>query len=151
MIDSPNKENTPVWGSEDQCEVFKIHPQKLERIQNSLLPGKVLSRMGRIFKILSDPTRLRIIVALSKEELCVCDISTFVRQSISSVSHHLKALRDLNLVKFHRQGKMIYYTLADPHINSLITLAQEHAQEEIVQQFTHLSFQEQPTLIEKGE
>lgn len=149
-IENQNKELYPIRGSEDQCEIYEIHPQKLERIQKFLLSGQLLYRMGRIFKILSDPTRLRIIMALNEEELCVCDISVIVGQSVSSVSHHLKALRDLNLVKFHRQGKMIYYTLADPHINNLITLAQEHAQEEIIPQSNHLSFRDQSTLQHKG-
>jgi ArsR family transcriptional regulator len=89
----------------------------------------LVTTMSNIFKAMSDPTRLKIILALDMEELCVCDISALTGLSQSAVSHHLQTLRQMNLVSFRREGKMVFYQLADKHVSMLITIARDHARE----------------------
>jgi DNA-binding transcriptional ArsR family regulator len=85
---------------------------------------------AELFKVLSDPTRLRIVQALLIEELCVCDISALINISISAISHQLRLLRSMKIVKNRKQGKMVYYSLTDEHIRKLINIADEHIHEE---------------------
>lgn len=87
--------------------------------------------MADIFKVLSDPSRLKIISTLQTGELCVNDISAVTGFSQSSVSHHLKVLRDRNLIRFRREGKSSFYSLADAHVFALLAVAHDHALEKI--------------------
>ncbi len=84
-----------------------------------------------IFKILSDPTRLKIIQTLQEAELCVNDIALHTSFSQSTVSHHLKTLREANLVGLRRSGKRSFYRLADSHVSALLAVARDHARESI--------------------
>lgn len=81
-----------------------------------------------MFQILSDPTRAKLLFSLSQEELCVCDLASIVGRSRPAVSHQLRLLRDLKLVRYRRQGKMAYYTLADEHVRHLVQEGLEHAE-----------------------
>ena len=86
--------------------------------------------VAELFKILGDPTRLRLVQALSKaEELCVCDIALVLGMSQSAVSHQLAILRQARLVKYRKDGKVVYYSLDDGHVASLIAVAVEHVSE----------------------
>ena len=85
--------------------------------------------MAGFFQAFSDPTRLRIILALEIEELCVCDIATVAGVTVSAVSHQLRYLRNMNVVKKRKQGKMVYYTLKDEHIKEVIRTVTEHIHE----------------------
>ncbi len=85
--------------------------------------------MASIFGALADPTRLRILLALRSNELCVCDLVELTGVTQSAVSHQLKVLRDLQLVTFRREGKLVRYRLADDHVASLVDVAAEHAVE----------------------
>ena len=78
------------------------------------------------FKIFGDSTRFKILYALDKEKLCVCDISALLKMSTSAVSHQLRVLRDSNLVKTERDGKIIYYSLADEHVKQIIECGMDH-------------------------
>ena len=86
--------------------------------------------MSDLFKIFGDGTRLRILIALEKEEMCVEGISKTVDMSLSAVSHQLKVLKDAKLVKSRRSGKQVYYSLCDEHIFMLLRTAEEHLREE---------------------
>lgn len=88
-----------------------------------------LERLGEFFKVLGDPTRLKILYALRAGELCVFDLSVSIEASVSSVSHHLSALKHVRLVKARRDGKIIYYSLDDNHVDSIIQFAWEHLEE----------------------
>ena len=92
------------------------------------LKGKVLEVAGlsEIFKVLGDETRTKILYLLAHKELCVCDLATLLDMSLPAVSHHLRLLKALRLVKYHRDGKMVYYSLDDEHILNLIREAQAH-------------------------
>ena len=98
----------------------------VEEASESLPAQKILENLGEFFKVLTDPTRLKILYALGIGELCVFDLSVSVDASVSSVSHHLSALKRVRLVKARREGRVIYYSLDDDHVKSIIKYAREH-------------------------
>lgn len=108
---------------DEVCEIFCFDPEKV-----TALKGRVneISGLAEIFSALADGTRAKIVYALSLEELCVCDIANILNLSVSAVSHHLRVLRNLKLVKYEKKGKMIFYSLDDEHIVSLIREGMEH-------------------------
>ncbi len=118
-----NKNKAPV------CGVTYIDEEKILRVKNNFPEDELIFDSVEILKALSDSTRLKIVLALAKEELCVCDLSALTNVSVSGISHQLRLLRGLRLVKYRKQGKMVYYSLADGHVNSLIATALEHAGE----------------------
>jgi DNA-binding transcriptional ArsR family regulator len=91
--------------------------------------AEAVSLLAETFKILGDPTRVRIAFALSKEELCVCDISNLLDVSQSAVSHSLRTLRQMKLVRFRKEGKIAYYSLDDDHITRLLDEGFRHVEE----------------------
>jgi ArsR family transcriptional regulator len=111
------------------CQVSALHEDEVERARSYTLPEQEVKGMARLFKVLGDPTRTRILRALRSGELCVCDISHLLDMSISSVSHQLRVLREHDLVRFRRAGKIVYYALADPHVLALHETALEHIRE----------------------
>ena len=98
----------------------------VDQASENLPAQKVLEHLGEFFKVLTDPTRLKILYALGAGELCVFDLSVSTGASVSSVSHHLALLKRLRLVKSRREGRIIYYSLDDDHVNSIISYAREH-------------------------
>jgi DNA-binding transcriptional ArsR family regulator len=91
------------------------------------LPGQEdIVRMAEIFKALSDPSRLKIVLALLQREHCVCDIAVICNQTESAISHQLRVLRTLKIVRNRREGKIVYYTLDDDHVISLIHMSLDH-------------------------
>lgn len=109
-----------------QCDDRVVHVQHVRNVQNQLPATERIAAVSRTFAALADPTRLRIIAALSHSELCVCDLAASVGQSESAVSHHLRYLRDLGLVKSRRAGRFVHYSLDDDHVSSIYSLALEH-------------------------
>lgn len=101
----------------------------IEEIKKDLPDELVLFDLADIFKMLGDPTRLRIIFALKGKELCVSHLSEIVQMSSSAVSHQLKTLRIQKLIKSRREGKNIFYSLDDNHVDSIIATALEHVAE----------------------
>jgi DNA-binding transcriptional ArsR family regulator len=110
----------------DICDVKCIHEDKVKKTQQSLPCDENIARMVDIFKALSDPTRLKIVLALLNREHCVCDIAVLCNQSDSAVSHQLRILRTMKIVKNQRQGKIMYYSINDDHVVSLIRMSLEH-------------------------
>lgn len=98
----------------------------LRDIKDNLDREIKIEDLARIFKALGDPTRSRIIYVLSKSPLCVCDISTLLNMTQSSISHHLRILRDQNLVKFERKGKLVIYSLDDDHVFTIFEEGLKH-------------------------
>ena len=111
------------------CSVNVVDQEKIQKLEQILPDKEMTKKMAEIFKALADPTRLHIVQALLEEELCVCDISAVVNLSISAISHQLRLLRTMHIVKFRKQGKMVYYSLDDDHITRLVQTALEHVQE----------------------
>lgn len=112
------------------CDVPVIHVEKVRVVRDRLLPSRVLQGVAELFKVMGDPTRARIVHALTNEELCVCDLAAVLGMSVSAVSHHLRILRNLRLVKFRREGRMIYYSLDDEHVISIFQQGVQHANEQ---------------------
>jgi DNA-binding transcriptional ArsR family regulator len=108
------------------CEDNTIHPTQVLNAKDTLIDGLTATYLASTFQALSDPTRVRIISALENQELCVCDLAALLDMSQSAVSHQLRSLRDLRLVRSHRQGREIIYTLDDDHIRELYRLALNH-------------------------
>lgn len=108
------------------CAGHFMEAQKLMEIKTDLDGEGELSKLGSIFKAMGDQNRLKIIYVLSKSQLCVCDIATLLNMTQSSISHHLKVLRDLNLVKFEKRGKLVVYSLDDDHVVKLMEAGLEH-------------------------
>lgn len=116
----------------DQREEIRCNPDLCDSFCPSehveCMKGKVLEVAGlsEIFKVLGDETRTKILYLLAHRRLCVCDIAAILEMSLPAVSHHLRLLKALRLVKYTREGKMVYYTLDDEHIINMIKEAQEH-------------------------
>jgi DNA-binding transcriptional ArsR family regulator len=118
-----------ITASADLCEVQCIDPRKVDRGRRSARAADRVRSVAETFKVLGDPTRLRIVDALSRNELCVCDLALIIGASQSTVSHSLRALRQMRLVRYRRDGKIAYYSLDDEHISRLLGLVFEHAEE----------------------
>ncbi|HSO22803.1 MAG TPA: metalloregulator ArsR/SmtB family transcription factor [Chondromyces sp.] len=114
----------------DVCTINEIDPEAVAFVQQKALSGETIERVSRLFSALSDPTRLKILHALTvTEELCVCDLAALAELSVSAVSHQLRLLRDRDLVRARRDGRMVYYSLADDHVATLMGTGVEHANE----------------------
>ncbi len=111
------------------CQVSALHEEEVIRARQYSLPEGEVQHLAGLFKVLGDPTRTRILRALRGGELCVCDISHVLDMSISSVSHQLRVLREHDLVRFRKEGKIVFYSLADPHVLALHEIALEHVRE----------------------
>jgi DNA-binding transcriptional ArsR family regulator len=103
----------------EDCEVYSIHPERVRRAKASAIGDKALQRLSEIFKTLGDPTRLRILNALSSGDMCVCDISSALDMDHSAISHQLRLLKDRRIVRLRKEGKIAYYSLDDEHVFAL--------------------------------
>ena len=115
--------------SEGTCEVKCIHEDSVREVKSKMLSEETFQGIASNFKILGDPTRVKILHALSKDELCVCDLAAILGMKDSAICHQLRLLRERNMVKFQKKGKMAYYQLADEHVIQLIRMESEHARE----------------------
>ena len=110
------------------CTIHEIDPVAVAHVQSHSLPERTVERLSRLFSALADPTRIRVLNALTvTEELCVCDLAVIASLSVSAVSHQLRLLRDRDLVHARRDGRMVYYSLADEHVRELIDTGTVHA------------------------
>jgi ArsR family transcriptional regulator, lead/cadmium/zinc/bismuth-responsive transcriptional repressor len=112
-----------------ECSVRIVDPEAVARVSGALPNGPSLARVADIFRALADPTRMRLLLALTAEPLCVCDLAEVAGSSESAVSHQLRVLRDLRLVEWERDGKRAVYRLADDHVRDLLALGLAHASE----------------------
>ena len=111
------------------CELIHAHPAQIEKIRGEMPDDDTLIDLAELFKVFGDSTRIKILSALSCGELCVCDLSTAVGMSSSAVSHQLKILKNAELVRFRRDGKTVFYSLADDHVNTILNQGFEHVKE----------------------
>lgn len=110
----------------DICAVKCINEKKVKETVKTIPPREKIEQMAGIFKALSDPSRLKIVLALLTQEHCVCDIAVICNQTDSAVSHQLRILRTMKILKNRRQGKIIYYSIDDDHVLSLIRMSLDH-------------------------
>jgi ArsR family transcriptional regulator, lead/cadmium/zinc/bismuth-responsive transcriptional repressor len=114
----------------DACEVFVADPAKVARVRAALIGSRQVAGLSETFRALGDPTRVRILDALTHEELCVCDLATLLGLTESAVSHQLRLLRTLRLVRARRDGRMMFYALDDQHIVTLFQQGLRHVDED---------------------
>jgi ArsR family transcriptional regulator, lead/cadmium/zinc/bismuth-responsive transcriptional repressor len=112
--------------TEDVCDVRVVHLDRVARARAEAIREKDLERLALTYKIMGDPTRLRIILALRGGEMCVCDMAAFLGLSESAVSHQLRRLRELALVSSRRDGQILYYSLDDAHVMDLVSVGLDH-------------------------
>ena len=115
MISEPTTET-----QDDVCEILYIDEPRVRRVEAQMPADETIETVTDIFKVLSDPTRAKIVFALSRAELCVCDIAALVGLSVSAVSHQLRLLRSLRLVTYRKEGRLAYYSLDDDHTAQLL-------------------------------
>lgn len=108
------------------CEENIVHPDAVERVRHLLPEDEVLYDLAELFKIFGDSTRVKILYALLESELCVCDLAKLMEVSQSAVSHQLRVLKTSKLVRFRREGKTVYYSLADEHVTRILSQGMEH-------------------------
>jgi ArsR family transcriptional regulator, lead/cadmium/zinc/bismuth-responsive transcriptional repressor len=111
----------------DGGEENRAHAAQVKRVQKEMPDPATVQQVSDIFGMLADPTRARLVLALSHAELCVCDLAALLGMSMSAVSHQLRLLRQMGLVKFRKEGRMAYYSLGDEHAHALLTQALRHA------------------------
>jgi len=110
----------------ESCNCTVIHKDIVERVKESLPSEEILYDLADLFKAFSDSTRIKILHALFKEEMCVCDLAALLDMTQSAISHQLRVLKGNRLVKFRRDGKVIYYSLADDHIKHIFNEGFKH-------------------------
>lgn len=114
---------------DEACPVLHLDPHKVSELRRALIGIASVQALAETFKALGDTTRVRILDALSRSELCVCDIARLLGLSESAVSHQLRLLRGMRLVRPRRDGRMMFYTLDDQHIVRLFEQGLEHVEE----------------------
>lgn len=112
------------------CDCDMIHPQIVERVRSKMLEDAKLFELADFLAVFGDSTRVRILWALEEGELCVCDLAVLLNMTKSAISHQLRSLRQVKLVKYRREGKNVYYSLDDHHIKNILDLALEHVDED---------------------
>lgn len=112
-----------------QCQTIAIQCDRVESLQEEV--GRFeAERISRLFKAFADPTRMKVLYVLTKEEeLCVCDVAAVIGHSNATASHHLRHLLDQGLVKYRKDGKIVYYSLDDEHVRMLVEIAMVHSDE----------------------
>jgi len=111
-------------------ETAFVHAGNVNAARKALHSEEHTQRLSETFKVLSDPTRLKIVFALSREELCLSDLAALLGMTDSAISHQLRLLKNLRLVKYRKSGKMAYYSVDDEHIEDLLRIAHRHVREQ---------------------
>lgn len=117
--------------SECKCDCEIIHADIVTDVKEKCLKISFINEMSNFYKAFSDETRLKIINLLDIHEMCVCDISVVLNMTKSAISHQLKYLKNLNIITSRREGKIVFYALADEHVKQLFEICQEHIKENI--------------------
>jgi ArsR family transcriptional regulator len=126
----PGKSREPAASdTDDLCDVHLVHEDAVHEALREREDAEHLTYLADTFQILANPTRLQIVDALARRELCVCDLAAVVGVSQSAVSHHLRQLRQMKIVRYRKDGRMAYYRLDDEHIASLFAIGLQHVRE----------------------
>lgn len=111
------------------CDLIYVHEDLVKKVRSELPGEDTLYDLTELFRIFGDSTRIRILYVLSASEMCVCDIAALLGMTQSAISHQLKALKNARLVKSRREGKTVFYSLADSHVRTIIDQGMEHVSE----------------------
>jgi len=113
----------------DLCECTVIHEEVVAKVREQMPDEETMLNLADLFKMFADSTRVKIICALLGAEMCVCDIAALLGMTKSSISHQLRSLRQTKLVKNRRDGKIVYYSLDDDHIQNILSQGLSHINE----------------------
>ena len=112
-----------------KCDSTIIHEDVVNKVKENMPPEESLYNLAELFKVFGDSTRIRILYALSASDMCVCDIAALLDMSQSAISHQLRILKQARLVKYRKEGKVVYYSLDDDHVNQIFAQGLEHVKE----------------------
>lgn len=112
------------------CDDLEVHQALLDIVNEKMPEEEVLYNLAELFKVFGDSTRIRILYVLFESEVCVCDLAAALNMTQSAISHQLRILKQNKLVKSRREGKSVFYSLADDHVRTIIAQGQEHIEEE---------------------
>ncbi len=111
------------------CETFQTHEELIKAVNEKMPQEDALYDLAELFKVFGDSTRIRILYVLFEAEVCVCDLAQVLNMTQSAISHQLKILKQSKLVKSRREGKSVFYSLADGHVRTIIAQGREHIEE----------------------
>ena len=113
----------------ERCEFIHVHEDVVEKVNQEMPEDEILYDLAELFKLFGDSTRIKILYVLFESEMCVCDIAQLLHMTQSAISHQLRALKQSKLVKYRREGKTVFYSLADRHVRTIINQGMEHISE----------------------
>ncbi|OUQ13980.1 transcriptional regulator [Lachnoclostridium sp. An14] len=113
----------------EQCDFIHVHEEIVKRVTKAMPDEDQLMDLADFFKVFADSTRIKILYVLSQAEMCVCDIANLLQMGQSAISHQLRVLKQMRLVKYRRDGKTVFYSLADSHIETILAQGMEHIEE----------------------
>ena len=111
------------------CDIFQVHDELVKKVNSRMPDEDELYDLAELFKVFGDSTRIRILYVLFEEELCVCDIAQTLNMTQSAISHQLQVLKKSKLVKYRREGKTVFYSLADDHVRAILGQGMDHVTE----------------------
>lgn len=117
-------------GNAPVCDFLHAHEQQIQKVSAQMPPEEKLGDLAELYKVFGDGTRIKILYALLETELCVCDIAVLLGMTVSAISHQLRVLKNARLVKYRRDGKTVFYSLADRHVYDILAQGMEHITEE---------------------
>ena len=113
----------------ERCDYIHAHEDIIAKVNENMPDEEILYDLAELFKIFGDSTRFKILYVLFESEMCVCDIAQLLNMTQSAISHQLRALKQSKLVKYRREGKTVFYSLADDHVRSILDQGMEHVAE----------------------
>ncbi|MBU3185321.1 ArsR/SmtB family transcription factor [Clostridium estertheticum] len=111
------------------CQCATVHEDEIEKVRRLIPPAETLSDLAELFKVFGDSTRIKILCVLFETEMCVCDIAALLIMTQSAISHQLRVLKNARLVKYRREGKVVYYSLDDQHVKQIFDQGLTHIKE----------------------
>ena len=114
----------------ETCGFLHVHQDKVNEVRRLLPDEATLTRLSDLFKVFGDGTRIRILYVLFEDEVCVCDMAQLLGMTQSAVSHQLRLLKQMRLIRSRRDGRTVFYSLADDHVRTLLSQGMEHVSEE---------------------
>lgn len=113
----------------ERCEYMHAHEDIIAQVNSTMPDDEILLDLAELFKVFGDSTRIKILYVLFESEMCVCDIAQLLNMTQSAISHHLRTLKQSKLVTYRREGKTVFYSLADGHVRTIIDQGMEHIAE----------------------
>ena len=116
-------------GEAEACEYMHAHPELIARVRAEMPAEEALYDLAELYKVFGDSTRIKILYVLFEAEVCVCDLAQCLNMTVSAISHQLRVLKQSRLVKSRREGKTVFYSLADEHVRTILGQGMEHIEE----------------------